>query len=66
MIAMIDNYNFWLQRPASYQTEGRLQDEDEAKWIDERLLEELKGRDLFIVEVDDHILTTILKVLHLD
>ena len=61
-----DNYNFWLQRPASYQTEGRLQDEDEAKWIDERLLEELKGRDLFIVEVDDHILTTILKVLHLD
>lgn len=61
-----DNYNFWLQRPDTYQKEGRLQDEEEAKWIDNRLLEELKGRDLKIVEVDDYTLTTILKVLYLD
>lgn len=61
-----DNVNIWLQRPLDYQTEGRLQDEEEAKWIDERLLQELKGRDMSIVQVDEYTLTMILRILKLE
>lgn len=51
-----DNINIWLERPEGvYEKEGRLQDEQQAKWIDEMILSELEGRPYTALKVNEEV-----------
>lgn len=51
--ACYDNINIWLERPETYETEGRLQSESQAKWIDDMIWSEVEERQIKRMKLND-------------
>lgn len=51
--ACYDNLNIWLERPEKYEQAGRLQDEKQARWIDEMIWSEVQERQITRLKLND-------------
>lgn len=61
-----DNVNIWLARPDDYDDTGRLQDEGQAKWIDQVIWEELGDMRRASISFGNHVVPAILAILDID
>lgn len=58
-----DNINIWLERPENYETDGRLQTEKEARFVDDMIWTELEGRQITKLKTDENTVLNIITML---